>query len=96
MHSFTHTQIADPQTADYDKRTPLHLSSAEGHLSVVQWLLNEGADPNSIDRFKRTPLEVSLFANVWVSVLIELAPARSRLHALFPYIVYTTGSNLKN
>lgn len=43
---------------DYDKRTPLHLSAAEGAHSVVSWLLHDcGASPNPIDRFNRTPLE---------------------------------------
>ena len=50
--------LSDPMTADYDKRTPLHLASAEGFLDVVQWLLSHNVDPNPIDRFKRTPLEV--------------------------------------
>lgn len=49
--------ISDPNTADYDKRTPLHLASAEGHIHIVTWLLSKKAEPNPIDRFKRTPLE---------------------------------------
>lgn len=28
------------QTADYDKRTALHLAACEGHLEIVQFLLN--------------------------------------------------------
>ena len=51
--------LSDPGTADYDKRTPLHLASAEGFLDIVQWLLSHNVDPNPIDRFKRTPLEVN-------------------------------------
>ena len=53
----TFTQMSDPKTADYDGRTPLHLASAEGYLSVVQWLLSNGSRPNAVDRFKRTALE---------------------------------------
>lgn len=49
--------LTDPQTADYDKRTPLHLAAAEGCYSVVAWLLKQGALVNAVDRFKRTPLE---------------------------------------
>lgn len=50
--------LSDPKCCDYDKRTPLHLSAAEGAYSIVQWLVEEcKANINSIDRFKRTPLE---------------------------------------
>jgi hypothetical protein len=65
--------IADPNTADYDKRTPLHLASAEGHTHVVTWLLSKKAEPNPVDRFKRTPLEEAVrgeFASV-VALLIS-------------------------
>lgn len=51
-------QLKDPSCCDYDRRTPLHLSAAEGCYSVAAWLLEDcGVDPNPIDRFKRTPLE---------------------------------------
>eukprot|EP00798_Chlamydomonas_sp_ICE-L_P028052 gene28052-31154_t len=50
-------QLGDPATADYDKRTPLHLASAEGCHSVVAWLVSSGSNVNAVDRFKRTPLE---------------------------------------
>jgi serine/threonine protein kinase len=49
--------VSQPDVCDYDRRTPLHLASAEGCFSVVEWLLAEGAIPNPIDRFGRTPLE---------------------------------------
>eukprot|EP00198_Chlamydomonas_reinhardtii_P001505 XP_001690841.1 protein kinase [Chlamydomonas reinhardtii] len=49
--------IKDASCCDYDRRTPLHLSAAEGAFSVVLWLLDHGAEVNPIDRFKRTPLE---------------------------------------
>ena len=50
-------KVSDPKTADYDRRSPLHLAAAEGHLPVVLWLLAHRVDPNVIDRFGRTPLE---------------------------------------
>ncbi|EXC06825.1 Dual specificity protein kinase splA [Morus notabilis] len=46
----------EPNLADYDKRTALHLASCEGCLEIVVLLLEKGADVNSIDRWGRTPL----------------------------------------
>jgi len=36
--------------ADYDGRTALHLAASEGHVAVVNFLLENKADPNPIDR----------------------------------------------
>lgn len=44
----------EPNLADYDKRTALHLASCEGCTEVVVLLLEKGADVNSIDRWGRT------------------------------------------
>ena len=66
-------KISDPSTADYDKRTPLHLASAEGHIDIVTWLLSKKADANAVDRFKRTPLEEAVRSDHGkiVSLLIQ-------------------------
>ncbi|PNW85018.1 hypothetical protein CHLRE_03g168150v5 [Chlamydomonas reinhardtii] len=50
-------KVNEPAVMDYDRRTPLHVSAAEGAYSVVEWLVQEGADVNAIDRHGRTPLE---------------------------------------
>ena len=49
--------------ADYDGRRALHLAAAEGHLSVVQFLVEECAvDVAPKDRWGNTPLdEATLF-----------------------------------
>ncbi|XP_067219186.1 60 kDa lysophospholipase-like [Chanodichthys erythropterus] len=47
---------SDLNTADYDGRSPLHVAACEGHLNVVEYLLNERADVDAIDRFGHTPL----------------------------------------
>eukprot|EP00742_Colponemidia_sp_Colp-10_P009115 GILJ01009914.1.p1 GENE.GILJ01009914.1~~GILJ01009914.1.p1 ORF type:complete len:506 (+),score=62.92 GILJ01009914.1:17-1534(+) len=42
-------------STDYDGRTALHLASAEGHASIVHFLLSQGAKPDPIDRWGVTP-----------------------------------------
>lgn len=48
----------DMGLSDYDGRTALHLSAAEGHLECVEFLLKIcGVDINSKDRWGHTPLD---------------------------------------
>ena len=50
--------ISDAECCDYDRRTPLHLASAEGSFRVTEWLLDEKrVNPNTVDRFKNSPLQ---------------------------------------
>jgi len=42
---------------DYDLRTPMHLASAEGHIEVVRFLLEQDVDPNTPDRWGGMPLD---------------------------------------
>jgi len=41
---------------DYDKRTALHLSTAEGQIEIVKYLLDKGVNPKCKDRWGNTPL----------------------------------------
>ena len=45
------------QFADYDKRTPLHLAASEGHASIAELLMVNGAKLEAKDRFGRTPVD---------------------------------------
>ncbi|XP_039058049.1 integrin-linked protein kinase 1-like [Hibiscus syriacus] len=44
----------EPNGADYDRRTALHLAASEGWTEVVVLLLEKDADVNSLDRWGRT------------------------------------------
>jgi ankyrin repeat protein len=50
-------------SADYDRRSALHLAVAEGHVEVVKYLVSKGADVNAIDRFEGTPLDGAITGN---------------------------------
>lgn len=47
---------ANPNFADYDQRTPLHLAAAEGHLRICALLIEHGANVERKDRWANTPL----------------------------------------
>ena len=48
---------ANPDACDYDRRTALHLSAAEGRLTTVQLLLECGAQLDFKDRWGQTALD---------------------------------------
>lgn len=50
----------EPNLADYDKRTALHLASCEGCTEIVLLLIEKGADVNSTDRWGRTVSSITL------------------------------------
>lgn len=51
------SQVLDINKGDYDKRTPLHLASSEGHYDVVEYLCKHGANVNVTDRWGGKPLD---------------------------------------
>jgi ankyrin repeat protein len=51
-----------PSKQDYDKRTALHLACCQGHVELVDFLLDVSAEVNCCDRMGFSPLvsDVSL------------------------------------
>lgn len=41
----------DPNSADYDGRTPLHVAASHGHVEIVEWLISRRANVNQLDSF---------------------------------------------
>jgi len=56
----------DINKGDYDKRTPLHLASSEGHYDVVECLIKHGANVNVEDRWGGKPLVSARYLNILV------------------------------
>uniref|UniRef100_A0A7S1TGP6 Protein kinase domain-containing protein n=1 Tax=Compsopogon caeruleus TaxID=31354 RepID=A0A7S1TGP6_9RHOD len=50
---------ADPNYADHNKRTALHLASISGHVEVAEVLLENGADPEARDNRGSTAVMVA-------------------------------------
>lgn len=65
---------ADPNSTDYDGRTPLHLACTAGHQNVVEFLLRRSADVNITDHSGNTPLDCAQRAGH--AKLVELLTAR--------------------
>lgn len=49
-------QGVDLNEGDYDKRTPLHVSTGAGHYHIVKYLVDEGVFISPIDRWGATPM----------------------------------------
>ncbi|CAI5506668.1 unnamed protein product [Closterium sp. Naga37s-1] len=47
----------NPNAADYDLRTPLHIASAEGFVQVARMLVEHGADVAALDRWGNSSLD---------------------------------------
>jgi len=54
-----HEEQVNLEDGDYDKRTPMHLAAAEGHIEVVKFLLENGIKPVA-DRWGGKPLSDAL------------------------------------
>ena len=53
---------ADPNAANNNGETPLHLAAAKGSDEVIRVLVQKGAKPDARDKSGRTPLDVALGA----------------------------------
>jgi len=50
-------------SGDYDRRTPLHVASSEGHSTIVELLCRRGAKVNAKDRWGSHPIDGAILAN---------------------------------
>lgn len=49
-------QGVDLNNGDYDKRSPLHVSTGAGHIHIVKYLISQGVNISPVDRWGATPL----------------------------------------
>jgi ankyrin repeat protein len=86
------TPILNPNSGDYDSRTPLHLAAAEGHDKAVQYLLSKGADVNILDRWGTTPLQDAVTQG-HVSVAEQLLSTGGKMSAKLGAVNMCDGAN---
>lgn len=50
-------EFVDLEKGDYDRRAPMHLAAAEGHVDALRFLLDHHVSPNVPDRWGGLPLD---------------------------------------
>ncbi|XP_072953245.1 potassium channel KOR1-like isoform X1 [Typha angustifolia] len=73
----------DPNSKDYDHRTPLHIAAAEGLYLAAEMLIEAGASVVTMDRWGTTPLDVVRKCG-YKSLMVLLENAKSKEVSMFP------------
>ncbi|ETW09344.1 hypothetical protein H310_01716 [Aphanomyces invadans] len=64
--------LVHPDVQDYDARSLLHVAASEGHLAIVQFLVEIGANVNLLDRWGNSPLSEAMhFAHTAVATFLR-------------------------
>jgi ankyrin repeat protein len=87
----------DPNSSDYDKRSPLHLAASEARVQAVEFLLKHKANVNAVDRFGNTPLTDALRGrsrhnNVVAKILEEAGGTRASVEFTIKNVPHVRGS----
>ncbi|XP_055828534.1 potassium channel SKOR [Solanum dulcamara] len=84
----------DPNTKDYDQRTPLHVAATQGQYSMAKLLLGAGASVFSKDRWGNTPVdEARVSGNKQMISLLE--EAKSAQLSEFPDVPHEISDKLR-
>jgi len=75
-----YSKYLDHDGLDMNNSTPLHFSSRYGHLSVVEYLVNQKADINAKDKNDWTPLHYAVY-NGHLSVVEYLVNHKADINA---------------
>ncbi|KAJ4792944.1 potassium channel protein [Rhynchospora pubera] len=74
---------ADPNSKDYDHRTPLHIAAAEGLYLIAKMLIDAGASVFATDRWGTTPIDESRKCGS-KSLMLLLEKAKAEELSKFP------------